>query len=322
MTDAALEGAPAEKAGTGRGTGRMVVIWNASAGTSAIPVPGDDPAQRRQAVEDALAAHGVEAELFESPSEAEAEQRIKRAIDEGARAVVAAGGDGTVRSVAFNLLDRDIPLGILPMGTAMNVARSLGIPLELDGAAKVLADGHVRAIDVGSVRGQSFLEIASIGLGAEVLANATHVGEGRLRAALDMIKAAWRYRRTRVRLQLDGRDVRGHALMVAVANGPFTGRAVELAPDARIDDGAFDVFLYHGFGALGFGAHLARVLLGRPHDERIHRYRAATVRVNSRRPLPIRLDSQDLGTTPVELVTRPGALRVLAPLPNGDDSRP
>jgi diacylglycerol kinase family enzyme len=106
--------------------------------------------------------------------------------------------------------------------------------------------------------------------------------------------------------------------MIAVANGPFTGRAVELAPDARIDDGTFDVFLYHGFGALGFSAHLARVLLGRPHDERIHRYRAATVRVSSRRPLPIRLDSHDLGTTPVELVTRPGALRVLVPLPSGD----
>jgi diacylglycerol kinase family enzyme len=199
------------------------------------------------------------------------------------------------------------------MGTAMNVARSLDIPLDLEGAAKVLATGQVRAIDVGEVRGRPFLEIASIGLGADVLAQATHVGEGRLHAALELIQSAWRYRRTRVRLQLDGRDVRGHALMVAVANGPFTGRAINLAPEARIDDGKFDVLFYQGFGALGLAAHLARVLLGRPHDERIGRYRAATVRVSTRRPLPVRLDSQDLGLTPVELVTRSGALRVIAP---------
>jgi diacylglycerol kinase family enzyme len=195
----------------------------------------------------------------------------------------------------------------------MNVARSLEIPLELEGAAKVLAEGTVRAIDVGMVRGQPFLEIASIGLGAEVLAGATHVDEGRLHAAVEVARGALRYRRTRVRLQLDGREVRGHALMLTVANGPYTGRAIGLAPSARIDDGKFDVLFYQGFGALGFAAHLVRVLLGRPHDERIRHYRAATVRVSSRRPLPIRLDSQDLGTTPVELVTRPGALRVIAP---------
>jgi YegS/Rv2252/BmrU family lipid kinase len=290
------------------GTRRMLVIWNPEAGGGA-----DDVAERRSAIREALTAAGVEAELFESGSESESERRIDRALAEGVGAIVAAGGDGTVRSIAFRLLGRDVPLGILPMGTAMNVARSLGIPLELEDAAKVLAAGSVRAIDVGEVRGQPFLEIASIGLGAEVLAGATHVDERRLRAAIEVLRAGLRYRRTRVRLQLDGREVRGHALMLAIANGPYTGRAINLAPKARVDDGKFDVLFYQGFGALGFAAHLVRVLLGRPHDERIRHYRAATVRVSTRRPLSIRLDSQDLGTTPVQLSTRPGALHVIAP---------
>ncbi len=291
-------------------TGRMLIIWNPEAGGGTE----NDVEERRTAIRDAIAGAGVDAELFESGSESESERRIDRALGERAGAIVAAGGDGTVRSVAFRLLGQDMPLGILPMGTAMNVARSLDIPLDLDEAAKVLAAGSVRAIDVGEVRGQPFLEIASIGLGADVLAQATHVGEGRFQGALELVRSAWRYRRTRVRLQLDGREVRGHALMLAVANGPYTGRAINLAPDARIDDGKFDVLLYQGFGALGLTAHLARVLLGRPHDERIRPYRAATVRVSTRRPLPVRLDSQDLGMTPVELVTRAGALRVIAPI--------
>lgn len=292
-----------------RPAARMVVIWNPTAGGGSE----NDVEGRRTSLRDALAAHGVDAEIFESRSEEESERRIDEALAERAAAIVAAGGDGTVRSVAFRILGQDVPLGILPMGTAMNVARSLGIPLELDGAARVLAEGTVRAIDVGMVRGQPFLEVASVGLGAEVLAGATHIDEGRLDAALEVLQSALRYRRTRVRLQLDGREVRGHALMLAIANGPFTGRAISLAPKARIDDGKFDVLFYQGFGPLGFAAHLVRALLGRPHDERIRHYRAATVRISTHRPLPIRLDSQDLGTTPVELVSRPGALRVIAP---------
>lgn len=290
----------------------MLIIWNPEAGGG-----GDDLDERRNKIWVALRGAGIDAEIFESRSESESERRIDRALAEGVGAIVAAGGDGTVRSVAFRILDHDVPLGILPMGTAMNIARSLGIPLELEAAAKVLTGGPVRAIDVGVVRGQPFLEIASIGLGAEVLAGAAHVDEGRLPAALHTLRTALRYRRTRVRLRLDGREVRGSALMLTVANGPYTGRAINLAPKARIDDGKFDVLFYQGFGAFGLAAHLARVLLGWPHDERIRHYRAAKVHVGTHRPLPIRLDSQDLGTTPVELITRPGALRLFAP-PDAD----
>lgn len=288
---------------------RPIVIWNPTAGGGT----DDDVDERRATLERTLADHGIQAELHQSESEADTDRRVDDAVQEGRRPIIAAGGDGTVRSIAFKLLGTDVPLGILPLGTAMNVANSLGIPLDLDGAAAVLATGAERSIDVGEVRGRPFLEIASIGLGAEVLRKATHVGEGRLHAAVELLRTTLRSRRTRVRLQLDGREVRSRALMVAVANGMYTGRAIGLAPKARLDDGKFDVLLYEGFGAASLAAHLFRVLLGRPHDERIRHYRAASVRISSRRPLPVRVDSHDLGTTPVELVSRRGALRVIAP---------
>ena len=292
----------------GAATGRPIVIWNPSAGGGTA----DDLAQRRATLERALADHGIQAELYQSASEDDTDRRVDRAIEEGHRPIVAAGGDGTVRSIAFKLLGTDVPLGILPLGTAMNVANSLGIPLDLDGASEVLAKGVERSIDVGEVRGRPFLEIAALGLGAEVLQKATHVGEGRLHAAVELLRTTLRSRRTRVRLQLDGREVRSRALMIAVANGMYTGRAIGLAPKARLDDGKFDVLLYEGFGAASLAAHLARVLLGRPRDERIRHYRAATVRISTHRPLPVRVDSHDLGATPVELVTRPNALMVVA----------
>jgi diacylglycerol kinase (ATP) len=291
--------------------GTILVIWNPGAGGGE---PNDaQVAERRAAIEAALSTNSLDAELYQSASEDDAARRVDAALAAGVSTVVAAGGDGTVRSIAFRLLGREVALGILPMGTAMNVARSLDIPLELDGAASVLAAGRIRAIDVGEVRGQPFLEVASIGLGAEVLAGATEAGEGRIRIALARLRRAIGRPRTRVRLQLDGREVRGRAVSVAVANGRFTGRGVELAPQASLDDGRFDVILYEGFGPLQLVADIVRVLLGRANDPRFRRYRAATVRISSHRPLPVRLDSQDVGATPVELVTRPGVLRVIAP---------
>ena len=112
---------------------------------------------------------------------------------------------------------------------------------------------------------------------------------------------------------MDGREIQGHAPSLAIANGQYTGRGIHLAPAARLDDGRFDVLVFEGFGGFELAGHLLRALIGRPSDPRIRRYRGATVRVTTRRPLPVRLDSQDLGTTPVELVTRPSALRVITP---------
>ncbi len=294
---------------TKRPNGRMLVIWNPEAGGG-----GDNDIDRRRAeITAALARHGIDCEVFQSPSEEDARRRVQQGLLERVPAIVVAGGDGTVRSVAFQLLGQDVALGILPGGTAMNVAQSLGIPLDLDAAAGVLAAGNVTAMDVGEVRGQPFLEIASIGLGADVLAGATHVSEGRFSAALGLLRSAARHRRTRVRLQLDGREVRARALSVAIANGRFTGRALELAPHASLHDGRFDVLVFEGFGPLGLAAHLLRVLLGRKHDERISRYTATAVRLSTHHPLPIRVDSQDVGMTPASFQVRAGALLIIAP---------
>ena len=243
---------------------------------------------------------------YESSSEADTARRVAAALEAEVATIVAAGGDGTVRSMAFQLLGREVALGILPMGTAMNVARSLDIPLDLDGAAAVLAAGHVRSIDVGEVRSRPFLEVASIGLGAEVLAGATEAGEGRFRRALTIAPA-------RHRAAADTRPAPARWPGGPRPRAVDRGRQRPASPDvassscreARLDDGRFDVLLYEGFGPLRIAADIARVLLGRANDPRFRRYRAATVRISSHRPLPVRLDSQDVGTTPVELGDAP-----------------
>jgi diacylglycerol kinase (ATP) len=292
---------------------KTLVIWNPTAGGGST----DDTDRRRDELQALLLEHGIDADVVASSSEEDTIERVASAIRDGHRIIVAAGGDGTVRSVAVQLLERDVALGILPMGTAMNVARSLGIPLELPQAAEIVRAGHERTIDVGVVRGETFLEIASIGASAELLAGGREAKDGRMRRAIDLLRQGLRHRRTRVRLQLDGREVRGRAPAIAVANGRFTGRGLELVPEAALDDGRFDVLIFEGFGGLGLLVHLARLLLGRATDRRIRRFRAASVHVSTHRPLPIRIDSGVIGTTPVAFSTRPRSLRVIAPPADG-----
>ncbi len=293
-----------------------LVIWNPDSGGS------EDREATRSAIAGALDAHGVDAEVFESPSEDATARRIDEALAAGIDRIVAAGGDGTVRSIAFRLVGTEAVLGILPLGTAMNVARSLDIPLELDGAAAILASGSVRSIDVGMVGDQPFLEVATIGLAADMQADATAVKEGRLRSAIDLLVRATPHRLRRFCHQLDaGPESPPRATWGASANGRFSGRGMEVAPDARIDDGQLDVVCFLGFGPLEVLKELVRVTLGIGSGTTTATYRARRVRIRSHHPLAVRADSDDVGTTPVELATQPAGLRVIGPATGTPPSR-
>jgi len=291
-------------------TRRILVIWNPAAGEKAgLPT-------NTASIEDirrVMAAHGLGDELFESPSAEAAAARVDAAVSDGYDVVVAAGGDGTVRSVAERLLERETALGILPLGSAMNLARSLGIPRDLDEAAAVLAGGHVRKIDVGRVRGRMFVEQVTVGLSAEAFAKAQAIDHRRWGAALGLLGLLLRRQRTRIDLDLDGEHSHTHALALSIANTPYTGMGIELAPDARLDDGLLDVVIYEGVSALGLARYMAATFGGRDAPARFRTLRAKNVQVQARRARAVRFDADGGGMTPVEISVRPGALRVVAP---------
>lgn len=289
---------------------RILVIFNPNAGKKAgLSTNTTDEADLRRA----LADYRLDAEVFVSPDQDAAVRRVRAAVAEGYDVVAAAGGDGTVHCVAFELRGTSTALGILPAGTAMNVARSLGIPRELDAAAQLLGSDEVRAIDVGWARDRPFLEMASIGLNAEVLEIAEKAEGGRLRAVLRLIREAVNSRPTRVLLELDGREIRTRALGLAVAVGPYAGVGITVAPEARLDDGKLDVVVFEGFRRLELIRHLIAAAGGRRAKRRVTTHRATQVHVATRRPLSIRIDSADAGMTPIELRVKPGHLRVVAP---------
>jgi len=305
----------------------MLVLLNSHAGEKVRigdGPPTDDTIRRL------LADRGLQADVEVTDSADDAVRLAGQAVRDGRQVVVAAGGDGTMGEVAGELLDTGVTLGVLPLGSVMNIPRMLDVPRDLESAADVLARGVVRQIDVGVANGVLFYEAASVGMNAGIFREMQRFSEGDYVSLPRAFWVAFRYRPARMRLELDEGDVETRALMVTISNGPYTGAGLTVAPDARLDDGFFDVRVFRYFSKLELVGHLASIAFGRrAYTAHASTYRSAAVRVRSARPLPCRADSNDLGTTPLECHIRRGSLRVIGGWPQGalpglreEESRP
>lgn len=291
---------------------RIRVLWNPSAGRKGgIPTNHSS----REMLLDLMSRHGLGDELVEPGSEQEAVEAAVDAVDRAYDVVVAAGGDGTIGLVGRQLLGTPTALGILPLGSVMNIPRMLGLPRDPEEAAHILADGHVRSIDVGQVGDRIFYEAGSVGMTAAATRELPLVDKGDYGAIVRSIVAAFRFRPSEVRIELDGdRTIEARAVAVAVANGPFIGPGLAVAPGALLDDGLFDVRVFLHYTMAELLRYAWTMIRGRrPQERRSLTERASWVRITSERPLPVRADAQDLGTTPIVFEVRPRVLRVVAP---------
>jgi diacylglycerol kinase (ATP) len=291
---------------------RIRVIWNPNAGRKGgIPTNHGS----RPMLIDLMRRHGLGDEVLAPDSEQAAAEVARDAVERGYDVVVAAGGDGTIGLVARQLLGTRTALGILPLGSVMNIPRMLGVPRDLEAAASILADGHQRPIDVGQVGDHRFYEAGSVGLHAAATRELPSVDKGDYGAIGRSLMTAVRYAPSEVRIEMDGgRTIETVALMVAVANGPYLGPGVPVAPDARLDDGLFDVRVFVHDTKRELARNLTSVTTGHLPDERqALTERARWVRITGERPVPVRADSLDLGMTPVRFEILPRVLTVIAP---------
>ncbi len=196
----------------------------------------------------------------------EAAQLARKALEQGYECVVAVGGDGTINEVINGFFDGDRPvresavLGVIPRGTGGDFRKSFGWSTDLKEAANRLKGDQSRPLDVGRVSftgndgreaQRYFANIASLGVSGQVdyeVNNSSKALGGKLSFAVGSLKAMLKYHDRRVRMSLD--DKPPHEVMVttlAVANGQYFGGGMWVAPDARPDDGQFDVTLWSGY---------------------------------------------------------------------------
>lgn len=306
---------------------RVMLLVNPRAGPAGTACPPERFA-------DPMRAWGWEVDVQPSPADDETARRlVERARAEPpCDALVVAGGDGTLHRLANALAGSELPLGILPCGTANDLARALGLPLDPDAALCALRDAESLAIDLGRLNGRYFLNVAALGLSADLSAEISEEQKRRMghRAyawnALRRLRAPGRpsARRLALRLSTDQGADSLEVLQLSVGNGPSFGGGWSLTREARLTDRLLDVVVLE---PLGLWAVLARLLFRRGAlTERVasRRYRLSACRVDlesfpdagaaPRPALAVTLDGEALSfTPPLDFEVVPAALRVLLP---------
>ena len=267
-----------------------------------------------EALLDVLREHFGSIDLLETGLEHPTAAELgEQAVREGYDAVLVAGGDGTVGSAARALVGTKVVLGVLPFGTYMNIARAVGIPREdRRAAAQVIADGNVRAIDVGQVGEILFFEAAGIGMDADAFTAGRAIQRGDRGFAMAALGALVRRRGVRVRIDVDGR-VRTHRILQAVvSNGPWYGWGFEVAPGARVDDGELDLVVF-GDSKLRVLREMIAAAIDRDRPARGRRYRGARITLSATSELAVHADGVIVGRLPQTFTAKPKALKMYAP---------
>ncbi|WP_419963021.1 lipid kinase [Pantoea vagans] len=232
-------------------------------------------------------------------------------------AVIVGGGDGTLNAAAPGLMQTGLPLGILPLGTANDFARTLGIPTSLEKAVKIIADGKLRAVDLGEVNQHLFLNVSSIGFSAELARNLTAESKkrwgvgGYALAALRLLRQSRPFSATLVH---QGQRIPVKTVQVSVGNGRFYGGGMTVEQRAAPDDGLLDVYsleLQHSWQLIALLPFMRRGTHGRWRDVRA--FSTTELTIETRRPHYINADGEIIGQTPAHFRLIAHALQVYAP---------
>jgi diacylglycerol kinase (ATP) len=273
-------------------------------------------AAKLKAAVDALQAHGIEPVHRDCGSREELSRLIVEQSD-GVELVAVGGGDGTMNAAAPGLIETGLPLGVLPMGTANDLARTLGIAPDLDVAARVIAQGHTRRIDLGMVNGHPFFNVASIGLSAELAQQLTREIKrrfGRLGYALVAMQVLARAKPFRAEIISEEGSVRVRTLQIAVGNGRYYGGGNAVEATAAIDDQHLDLYSLE-FQRAWKLALLARSFRYGEHGawDEVRAIRAKEFDIRTRRPRSVNADGEIVTKTPAHFSLRENAVTVFTP---------
>jgi len=266
----------------------------------------------------------------------DATRLAREALREGYQRIVAVGGDGTLNEVVNGFFDPETRepvnpeaiLGMLPSGTGGDFRKSAGIPRAHATACALLARGDVRSVDCGRIDYHGggapaprwFVNIADCGLGGDVVhrVNKSRKAAGGTATFLyHSMAALMRFGSRMVRVDVDGQVHEGPMQNVVVANGQYFGGGMRIAPEARLDDGLFDVVLTSDLGLRRSLAGLPKVYqgkhIGRPGVTHL-RGRVVIVTPLEQRPILFDVEGEQVGRAPATLTCLPGALRLCAPV--------
>ena len=222
------------------------------------------------------------------------------AAKEGFRTVVAAGGDGTINDVVNGLVGSDVALGILPVGTMNVFAAELGLPNAIEKAWDIVRARHLRPIDLGRANERYFVQLAGVGLDAQVVQETSWAFKKNFGPLSYVVSAAQIAARTPPRLIVEHDGVRREGSFVLIGNGRYYGGPVTFFKDARIDDGKLDVLIFKNLGYLDIARYLGTILMGMHTDlDDVEYLQTRQLTVSSDEDVPVEVDGEVVAQLPV-----------------------
>jgi diacylglycerol kinase (ATP) len=259
---------------------------------------------------------------------------LHHAVERGARHILVGGGDGTMSCAISHLLGRDVTLGVVPLGTGNDFARSLGIPGTVEAGCDVIAGGYTARVDVGLANGKPFLNAASLGLATAIAKRLTKKLKqrmGKLAYPVAAASQALEHQPFRVRVTADAQALELEVLQLVVGNGRYHGAGNVVAPEAALDDHRLHVYAVTapsaeagregtGLGQLQDLSTLAGVALRLRSGEHVEHpsvtyLRTSRLYVEAEPVQEVNADGELIGRTPMLFEVVPSALRVYAPAP-------
>lgn len=238
--------------------------------------------------------------LTENPGEA---TDIARKMAEKYSVIAAVGGDGTINEVAKGLLEAKTgTMGIIPAGTGNDMVRSLKIPLDPKKSLKILIDGNRKDIDIGSVNGTTFLNIASIGYDADTIANHSKFKEkikGKIVYFISVVYTIFNFKKKDLEIYIDDKKIEEEVVLLAIGNGMYYGGGFQILPMAELDDNKLHVCIVSGLGKLKTMILLPTLLNGKhiKFKRYVRNFTADEVKVQAKEKLYLNID----GETPPKL---------------------
>jgi YegS/Rv2252/BmrU family lipid kinase len=232
--------------------------------------------------------------------------------------VIVGGGDGTLNAVVDVLVEVQLPLGIIPLGTANDLARTLGIPNSLPEACRIIAEGNLKYIDLGWVNGKHFFNVASLGLSVRITQK---LSKG-LKRRLGVLAYAWtalqvlsKTRPFTALIGIDGETIKVKTLQIAVGNGRYYGGGMPIAEDAKIDDQRLDLYSLE----LQYWWQIFPLLWTLPRGQHgllswVRTLNGKEIQVQTRKSHGINTDGEITRDTPAIFKVIPQALGVYSPL--------
>ncbi len=281
-----------------------------------------------------LHRRGWTVQVRETQQVGEAAEFSREAAAAGCEMVLAVGGDGTLGHVIQGLAGTRTALGVLPAGTGNVLARQLGMPVPgplhpsvLRKATELILTGRPHLVDLGFLtnaatgeRGRYFLCWAGIGIDAAITQEVELFPQLKRRLglgafAISAVNILRHYAGTRAELIVDGQRVRPRRVLLAVAsNVELYAGFFHISPNARLDDGLLDFSCFRGDYWFDTIYHALIILLRRhARDPRVSLYQAREIEINTARPLPVHVDAEPCGSTPVRIRVVPQTLRLIVP---------